>query len=665
MAVLFALAVAVASVGLAGANSQPSSPGGALEAAAAQQHGLDADDLKVVKQSTVDLSLTGESYTEAKVLDTAAGRTYGVSLDSAGNAVDSKAAQGRELAAYRDRFGTMTRDLSRRVANSAPDGLVDVGFWLKSNHLSVATRPEVEKSASGPATIHAIETAEAASDRRVSAAVADVVKPFAADLRAGGNVVTEVGDDSPSVFARVKASDVARLAADDRVLATSYAGHRATETQDVAISTTATSKVFPKFVTGIGVLGGVVECCDSLFEEDPADLDSENNAYLARIHEGRAGACPGDHSHPTAVSGIIQSTHHKFTGIAKDVGLYFNSAAACDGSEAGVDAATDDVINNVSGATNHSYGVAQAGTEPACPDADDVWSVQTRNLDDKVRGFADSQYVAAGNDGNATCVGPPASAWNIVSVGAFDDNNTSGWAGDTMAAFSSGGDPSSNNGDRQKPEVAGPGVNFTGLLQSPGGFPTGGIGSGTSYASPVYAGGAALLEQQKPALLSWPEGEKAVMLASSCHNIEGAQTNSELDGAGGPDFFEMWNLLNANRFQFGSIANGTGTAVTKTFTGVGVGQEMRIALAWDTNTSYALYGNDPSDDLDLALIRPNGTVAANSASFDNTHEVIEFVADQAGTWTIQVNRFRTDDPAGSTFYGLAWHKYAPSACTAP
>jgi len=41
------------------------------------------------------------------------------------------------------------------------------------------------------------------------------------------------------------------------------------------------------------------------------------------------------------------------------------------------------------------------------------------------------------------------------------------------------------------------------------------------------------------------------------------------------------------------------------------------------------------------------------------------VADAAGTWTIEVNRFRTSDPAGFTFAGLAWHKYAPSACTAP
>ena len=234
-----------------------------------------------------------------------------------------------------------------------------------------------------------------------------------------------------------------------------------------------------------------------------------------------------------------------------------------------------------------------------------------------------------------------------------------------MAGFSSGADPGSDSGDREEPDLAAPGVNFTGLLPSAGGGPTGNIGSGTSYATPVMVGGAALAEQKTPFLAGFPETEKAVLMAAACHNIEGGQAISELDGAGGPDFLEMFNLLNLNRFRGDSIANGSGVAITQSFAGVSAGQEIRVALAWDTNTSYSLYATDPSDDLDLVLKRPNGTVAATSSSFDNTNEVIEFVADAAGTWTIEVNRFRTSDPAGATFAGLAWHKYAPSACTAP
>jgi hypothetical protein len=364
-----------------------------------------------------------------------------------------------------------------------------------------------------------------------------------------------------------------------------------------------------------------------------------------------------------AVSGIIASTHPQITGIASNANIYFNSAASCGGNEAELVTASQNVAANVSGATNHSYGFFTGGAAP-CPGVT-VAATLARALDDLVRGAADSQYVAAGNDGNSACVGSPATAWNIVSVGAFDDNNSLAWAGDTMAGFSSGADPAGNSGDREEPDLAAPGVNFTGLLPSAGGGTTGNIGSGTSYAAPVMVGGAALAQQKSPFLLGWPETEKAVLMAAACHNIEGSQTTSELDGAGGPDFLEMFNLLNLNRFRGDSIANGTGVAIAQPFAGVSAGQEIRVALAWDTNTSYSLYASDPSDDLDLVLKRPNGTVAAVSSSFDNTNEVIEFVADAAGTWTIEVNRFRTSDPAGSTFAGLAWHKYAPSACTAP
>src|SRR4051794_29458396 len=207
MAVIFTLALAGAAVaGLAGAANQPSSSAGdgsgALASAAAEQHRLDAADLKVVKRSTVKLPLTGASFTEAKVFDSSTRLTYGVALDSAGNTVDSAAAQKKELAAYRARYGTMTPDLSRRAAAAAPDQLIDVGFYLKSNAQAVVNRANIPDSAAGPAAIEAVKKADAASDARVEAAVADAVGPFVADLKSGGNAVTAVGTISPAVFAR-------------------------------------------------------------------------------------------------------------------------------------------------------------------------------------------------------------------------------------------------------------------------------------------------------------------------------------------------------------------------------------------------------------------------------------------------------------------------------
>lgn len=632
-------------------------------AAAARAHDVAIADLAVLNSTRGTLPVTGVSLTRAKVLDRSSGEIHGVTLDSTGAAIDYLAARRVESRAYRAEFGTMTAQLVRRVESSSASEPVAVSFWLKSHHNSVVDRDRLGAGV----TAREVARVESRNLSRMADAVRGRNRDFAASLQSRGHRVVATARYSPAVFAVVSAGAVERLSRDARVQTTYFAGGRAQDTQNIAKTTTAATKVWAKGITGAdplvsaGANAGVVECCDSLFEENTADFDAENNYYLARIGEGRAAACGGDHSHPTAVSGIIASTHPQFTGIANSANVYFNSAASCGGNEAELVTASQNVSANVSGATNHSYRFFTGGAAP-CPGVT-VAATLARALDDLVRGAADSQYVAAGNDGNTACVGSPATAWNVVSVGAFDDKNSLAWAGDTMAGFSSGADPA--GGDREEPDLAAPGVNFTGLLPSAGGAPTGNIGSGTSYAAPVMTGGAALAQQKAPFLLGWPETEKAVLMAAACHNIEGSQTNSELDGAGGPDFLEMFNLLNLNRFRGASIANGTGVAITQTFPGVASGQEIRAALAWDTNTSYSLYATDPSDDLDLVLKRPNGTVAASSSSFDNTHEVIEFVADAAGTWTIEVNRFRTSDPAGSTFAGLAWHKYAPSACTAP
>ena len=636
----------------------------ALVAAAAAEHGLNEENLEVLTRGRTVLPLTGVTLARAKVSDASTGRVYGITLDAAGEAVAYLPARRAESAAYRAQFGTMTTDLVRELRAVRPAAGVPVAFWLKSDHSRVVSRQGITRGA----TAAQVEAVEARNQERVADAVRPVNRRFAATLRTQGQRVVSMARFSPAVFAVVSAAAVERLSRDPRVQTTYYAGNRATELQNIVKTTTAATRVWARGFTGADPFSpsgaanvGVVECCDSLFEENTADLDAENNYYLGRISEGRAGACPGDHSHPTAVSGIIASSHPQFTGIAPDANIYFNSG--CNGTESELVAASQNVSAFVSGATNHSYGATPAAP---CPGVTVLATLQ-RALDDLVRNNADSQYVAAGNSGNAACVGTPATAWNVVSVGAFDDLNSNGWAGDVMAGFSSGADPASDSGDREEPDLAAPGVNFTGLLPSAGGLATGNIGSGTSYASPAMVGGAALIQQRRTFLLGFPEAEKAVLMAAACHNIAGSQVTagSELDGAGGPDFLEADNVANLNRFLGTTVTNGTGVAITQPFTSVSAGQEIRVALAWDTATNYSLYATDPSMDLDLELVRPNGTVAASSASFDNTNEVVEFVADVSGTWTIRVNRFRTSDPNGSTFVGLAWHRYAPSACTAP
>ena len=90
-----------------------------------------------------------------------------------------------------------------------------------------------------------------------------------------------------------------------------------------------------------------------------------------------------------------------------------------------------------------------------------------------------------------------------------------------MYACSSFGDPTSQNGDREKPELVAPAANIEMVDPGPANLA---VDSGTSFAAPHVTGVTALLMQQNSRLTIWPEITRAVLMASATHNIEGSTT---------------------------------------------------------------------------------------------------------------------------------------------
>ena len=139
--------------------------------------------------------------------------------------------------------------------------------------------------------------------------------------------------------------------------------------------------------------------------------------------------------------------------------------------------------------------------------------------------------------------------FNTFAVGSHNDA-ASGMASDSVFR-----NPASPHSDRESPEVAANGMAVTTV---------GLTFSGTSMAAPAAAGCTALLQQANTTLKSWPEGCRAILLASASKNVTGATWWTDRsagvdasDGAGAVDALEGVRIAQ-NRRSRGSAATRRG-----------------------------------------------------------------------------------------------------------
>lgn len=249
--------------------------------------------------------------------------------------------------------------------------------------------------------------------------------------------------------------------------------------------------------------------------------------------------------------------------------------------------------------------------------------------------------------------------YNVIAVGAFDDNNTgSNLSDDSMATWSSYIDPSSTYMDREKPELVAPGVNIETTfdawpwITNPPGV------SGTSFATPHVSGAANVLMNRDATLTTWPEAVKSILMTTAYHNLEGSSRLSEYDGAGGISLGSAYYLTaNTNNWHVYTL---TPSNFNPSFGPIHFyaykGQRVRAAISWAVDPNYSGYPDRPGVDLDLSVYTPScsGTCYAKaySTSFDNNYEIVDFVASVSGWWRVYISK-RTFYDANTTL-GIAW-----------
>lgn len=595
--------------------------------AVAEREGVSIQDLELVNTATPKFPLVGKTVSAFKFLDKRNGKIYGFAVDGNGQVTDVEQLQGEERAAHAARYGRLDPALAERLATAPADEPIEVFIWLKEPPFEGPPKPDPKQSM----TQAEVEAFFKQVDGRRAAAVEKVVAPVAERLRSLGHDVTTF-QHSPVLHARLKPANIRQVAEwpqVDRVYEMGYSQ----PALDVARPTIGADAVNARGFTGSGIQAAQIEVGGRVATDNP---------YLAGITQDTTYVCDQPSSHSTAVAGIIRSTHASIRGISSGVSLW--AGGSCTGNNAELANRSQAAVDWGARALNLSI---QADTNLALGPLD-------RFYDDTVINRYRTVVAAAGNQGATTGnVTSPGLAYNVITVGNFDDNNTIAWD-DSMRASSGWRDPLSTNADREKPEVAAPGTSITTTsTSSPWVNYT---DSGTSFAAPMVTGTAALLMQRNSNLQYWPEAVKAILMATAVNNIEGDARLSEKDGAGGIVADRADDVARGVSGTWGAQGYSCTTASPLDVADMYVtaGTRLRAAIAWDNDINYTDYANRPSADLDLLIIDPAGNVVTRSTSWDNTYEIVDFTPTTTGTYKLRVSKFRCD--LSPRWLGWAWRR---------
>lgn len=573
-----------------------------------------------ISTTTRTLPTLGVTFVDERALDPTTGRI--LRRTTAGRAaVDADALLRAEARARDAQSGKISADLAPRLAAG---GELRVVFWLARGPGHVDARAVLDANPTWSpqdARRQALATAQAQTAR--------LTEPFAAAVRAQGHVVAYVDPYVPIVFVDLPAGAVPALAARPEVDQAYYSFPQLfqegtlTPINDRASPTARTDAVHRRGITGAGV---------KILVNDAGDSIVNGNPYLPPVTRNGTYAAG---SHATAVAGMIGANHPTYGGAAPGLTQIFDSSAY---SDTGCPA-------------SWSWGMAQGISFGNCS----WWNGNRgsivfldRYFDYIIRAFGVMLFKSAGNQGLANGTTSPGNGYNCVASGSFHDRDTHDWNDDTMSSYSSAANPTPGH---DKPEVAAPGDAITSTTTS---SPwTGSSGSGTSYASPVTCGIAALLGATRTELLAKPEAVKALLMAGAWHNIEGAAALSGQDGAGGVDAAASQDAAALQQYHLATLtAASFNSGMYTVSVPLVAGDEARICAVWFSEADSAYATTTLKMDLDLAVERPGGGVVAISASALNAFEIVQFVPPATGMYAVKLTRQRFD--GSSEPFALAW-----------
>lgn len=624
----------------------------------ASQEGTDLAELVVANEHNRSYVLTGRSLQAVTVLSHRTGRFYHVLVDPVNGSVIDRAKMERdEREAHQTRYGKLEPALQALLEEKGPDDEVKVMIWLTPIDLEsvlaqlAARHPGMRHDSERPMDVDAPALAKAiAADYLELLAQAHLAKAkgLVTSLQARGYEVT-IYHTIPAVVATLPRRVIEQLARRGDVSCIYLTGKPIRPTLDSAVPTGRVPEVWARGIEGNGIQVAIVE-----------GGKVENHQWVNVIATRLIPLGITDHT--TEMAGIAAGSHPTYKGVAPHAEII---SAASYGD-------TDDVVAAIEWAREQGADVINSSYTVSSGD-DDMHELD-RAYDYLVRHAFLSMPTGAGNMEAGNHTGTPGKAYNIITVGAFEDQNDPNWSNDSMWASSAYQNPKTDDGrygDREKPEVVAVGADVTVLGTNGQWFAT----WGTSVSTAQVSGLAALLMQRHDSLHFWPEAVKAIIMASAMHNIEGPSIMrvdgyDDKDGAGGI-VADLADQIAMTKGQYGSTCYSPcwwAESISNSSFPVGTYRyyqfyapadaRIRVAIVWDSAPS-SYYNTDPlKTNLNLLIFDPNwqplDAVGGYSASWDNSYEIVEFMSHKAGTYQIGVYKASATEMYNNL--GVAWTK---------
>lgn len=272
---------------------------------------------------------------------------------------------------------------------------------------------------------------------------------------------------------------------------------------------------------------------------------------------------------------------------------------------------------------------------------------------------------AAGNYGpSQNTVSPPGTAKNALTVGASQSSSMGGDI-NNIASFSSRG---TTDDGRIKPDVVAPGTWIISTASSLATYtyPAGAnyaYMSGTSMATPITAGTAALVRQyymDNESLLSPSAALIKATLINGATNM-GLSTNDQ--GWGRIDIGNSLFPTSSHAIQYyDNISLTTSQSWNVSYYINESRIPLKISLVWTDRPSAPFAGKTLVNDLDLNVTGPDSNYLGNDGDSINNVEQVKITSPPVGLYTITING--TNIPQGSQPFALvmSWSLdvYSPS-----